>query len=125
MRVLGFVFAVVFLVLAFYETGGQHPVMWILVFGTMALLSVLAMFRIYFKMLPAAIGLLAATGLLLHWADVHLAITNQNPAYWWHILATRYTFYAVLCMVAATIFLVNAFRQRRHFKRLQNKPGPH
>ncbi|GIV35820.1 MAG: hypothetical protein KatS3mg032_0199 [Cyclobacteriaceae bacterium] len=119
MRALCFFLAALFMVLAFYETGGTHPLIWIIVFGAMALLSVLAMFSIYLRAPAITIVALALGYFAVHYSDLSAAITKPPEKSWWSMLVIRYAAYATLCLVAGTFFLVAAARKKRNFKRLR------
>ena len=61
MKVVNFLLAVVFLLFAFVQLNDPDPVVWILIYGTMAVLCVLAMFsihprRVYLALLVALLG---------------------------------------------------------------------
>jgi hypothetical protein len=47
MRILNFVLAVMFLVFAFLQVNDPDPVLWILIYGIMAVFCVMAMFAYY------------------------------------------------------------------------------
>jgi hypothetical protein len=49
MKVLNFVLAVLFLFFAFLQVNDPDPLLWILIYGFMAVLAVLAMFNMYFR----------------------------------------------------------------------------
>ena len=49
MRILNFILAAMFLVFAFVQINDPDPLLWILIYGSMAVLAVLAMFNIYPK----------------------------------------------------------------------------
>lgn len=125
MRVFRFFLALLFLVLAFYETSGQHPVVWILAFGAMALLSVLAIFNIFIRpvLTTALLGFLAymlfsSSALMqaLHEQDFGLAL--------WHNTVTRYFAYAGLCFLVCVYYLWQGTLSKSAFNRLQNgKPS--
>ncbi len=123
MRVLCFALAVLFMALAFAETTGSHPVVWILVFGTMALLSVLAMFRIYFRMVPALMLLLSVVYLIAYFNVALNGFSNVPANQWWHQMHTRYAAYALLCLLVNATFLVAAIKAYRGFKRLHLGPA--
>lgn len=121
MRTLRFLLALLFIILAFYETSGLHPLIWILLFGVMALLSILAMFNVFFR----PVLLAAAFGFLLYilfsfqkFTDVvHEQLTIRE---FWNQPDIRYLMYAVLCFVVCTSYLVQALRTKSHLKRLQS-----
>ena len=47
MRILNFLLAIMFLVFAFLQLNDPDPVVWILIYGAMAVLSVMAIFEFY------------------------------------------------------------------------------
>lgn len=47
MKVLNFILAALFLLFAFVQVNDPDPLLWILIYGSMAVLAVLAMFKIY------------------------------------------------------------------------------
>lgn len=49
MKVTNFLFALLFLVFAFVQVNDPDPLLWILIYGNMAVLSILAMFNMQFK----------------------------------------------------------------------------
>ncbi len=49
MRVVNFLLAVMFLLFAFLQVNDPDPLIWILIYGTMAVLSVMAIFEFYPK----------------------------------------------------------------------------
>ncbi len=49
MRILNFVLAVMFLLFAFVQINDPDPVLWILIYGGMAVLCVMAIFEVYPK----------------------------------------------------------------------------
>jgi hypothetical protein len=49
MKVVNFLLALLFLVFAFLQVNDPDPLLWILIYGNMAVLSILAMFKMHFK----------------------------------------------------------------------------
>jgi hypothetical protein len=49
MKVLNFILAVMFLFFAFLQVDDPDPLIWIVIYGSMAVLAVLAMFNVYNK----------------------------------------------------------------------------
>lgn len=47
MRIFNFILAILFLVFAFVQVNDPDPLHWILIYGAMAVLAILAMFKIY------------------------------------------------------------------------------
>jgi hypothetical protein len=64
MKVVNFLLALLFLVFAFVQVNDPDPLLWILIYGNMAVLSILAMFKIHLKywvLLSALIFIVYAT----------------------------------------------------------------
>lgn len=51
MRITNFVLAIMFLVFAFLQVNDPDPVLWILIYGAMALVCIMAMYHVYYKSL--------------------------------------------------------------------------
>lgn len=49
MRIVSFILAIMFLAFAFLQVNDPDPVHWILIYGAMAVVCILAMFELYFK----------------------------------------------------------------------------
>jgi hypothetical protein len=49
MKATHFILAIIFLLFAFVQVNDPDPIVWILIYGNMAVLCILAMFRIYNK----------------------------------------------------------------------------
>jgi Transmembrane family 220, helix len=47
MRIVNFILAVIFLLFAFVQINDPDPVIWILIYGVMAVLSIMAIFKFY------------------------------------------------------------------------------
>jgi Transmembrane family 220, helix len=48
MKIINFIFAIIFILFAFVQINDPDPVLWIVIYGNMAVLCVLAMFRMRF-----------------------------------------------------------------------------
>ena len=80
MRIANFIFAVMFLVFAFVQVNDPDPVIWILIYGGMAVMCILAIFEFYVR--PLIIGLLVVFGgySLVYIPGVLEWITHDNRA---------------------------------------------
>ena len=58
MKIINFFLVLLFLVFAFVQVNDPDPWLWILIYGNMAVLCVLAMFRMYFKIWIIVSGVL-------------------------------------------------------------------
>ena len=56
MKILNLLLAVLFVVFAFLQINDPDPVLWILIYGSMAVMCILAAFQYYYK--PVILGLL-------------------------------------------------------------------
>ncbi len=58
MKVINFILALIFILFAFVQINDPDPIMWILIYGNMAVLCVLAMFkmRFFYWMMATLIG---------------------------------------------------------------------
>ncbi|MBK8292533.1 MAG: transmembrane 220 family protein [Flammeovirgaceae bacterium] len=65
MKILNFIFAILFLVFAFVQINDPDPALWILIYGNMAVLSILAMFKIHFR-----IWIMVTAGLYIIYAAI-------------------------------------------------------
>lgn len=80
MRIANFIFAVMFLVFAFVQVNDPDPVIWILIYGGMAVMCILAIFEFYIR--PLIIGLLVVFGAysLMYIPGVFEWLKNDNRA---------------------------------------------
>jgi hypothetical protein len=49
MKTVNFLLAILFLIFAFVQINDPDPILWIIIYGNMAVLCILAMFKMYFK----------------------------------------------------------------------------
>lgn len=122
MRAFRFLVALLFLILAFYETSGKHPVVWILIFGSMSMISVLAMFNFFVKpfLVASSVGFLLY--MLLRSTALTEALTDRSiEADLWYDLNLRYFIYTGLCFIVCTYYLWSALRMKPGFNRLQKQ----
>ena len=57
MRILNFLIAIAFLISAAISVNASQPAIWILIYGSMAVIAILAMFELYFKAVIAGLFL--------------------------------------------------------------------
>ncbi len=58
MKIINFILALLFLVFAFVQVNDPDPLLWILIYGNMAVLCILAMFRMQYKIWIIVSGVL-------------------------------------------------------------------
>jgi len=80
MRILNFILAVMFLAFAFVQINDPDPVVWILIYGIMAVFSVMAIFEFYPK--KFMIGVLVLYGLysLVYLKGLAVWLGSDNKA---------------------------------------------
>lgn len=117
MKIINFILALIFLLFAFVQVNDPDPFLWILIYGNMAVLSVLAMFKMRFTYWLVASMILYAiyAALLINGAwewfqsqDRSLLFDDiakmQHP----YIEETREFLGLIICIAAATFhFLSN------------------
>jgi hypothetical protein len=125
MRIANFIFAVMFLVFAFVQVNDPDPVIWILIYGSMAVVCILAIFELYLR--PVIIGLLiifSAYGLIFI-PGVFEWLTNDNRALLFDDLAKMQYPYIEeareflglsICIAILVAFLVRSNRRRSQLK---------
>ncbi|MCK6617923.1 MAG: hypothetical protein L6Q51_09775 [Cyclobacteriaceae bacterium] len=102
MRLLNFILAVSFLVLASLQVDTDNAVVWILIFGSMAVTCILSIFNFFSKsMLYLLMGMFTGYG-------VYLWIQDEPHTY----LRFNSLTGVVLCLTVVTFQLVRAYRIR-------------
>ncbi|MDL5050831.1 hypothetical protein QQ054_33065 [Oscillatoria amoena NRMC-F 0135] len=100
MRVLNFILSVTFLVLASLQVNSVEPVRWILIFGTMSIVCIFAMFHYFLRsFLFSLVALVAMYGVYLWFVP-----TNNNP---WALNGIAGL---LLCMVVLIVQVVRSYR---------------
>lgn len=119
MRIVNFVLAAMFLVFAFVQLNDPDPVIWILIYGVMAVFCIMAIFEFYpRKFLIGVLVLYAFYGLfylpgLAEWlrhdnkADLFDNIAKMEHLY---IEESREFLGLVICIVVLSVYL---FRSRK------------
>ena len=75
MKILNFLLALVFMVFAFMKINDPQPIPWILMYGAMAVICIMAMFKVYYKWLI----IILIVPILYYAASVH-----QSAREWVH-----------------------------------------
>src|SRR5687767_4389323 len=78
MRIFNFVLAVMFLVFAFLQVNDPDPLLWILIYGIMAVTCILAAFGIYKMKFLVAIAVLFAAYSAIYFPGVLEWLGTQN-----------------------------------------------
>lgn len=116
MKIINFVLALIFLLFAFVQINDPDPILWILIYGNMAVLSVLAMFKMRFVYwLGASIVLYSIYAALLvngawEWLqspDRSLLFDDIAKMQYPYIEETREFLGLIICITAAVFHLLS------------------
>lgn len=80
MKILNFVLAVLFLLFAFVQVNDPDPVLWILIYGAMAVLSIMAMFGLFFKRVILVMIILYVAYSLTFWNGVTEWLAQEDKS---------------------------------------------
>lgn len=127
MRILNFLFAVMFLLFAFVQIDDPDPVLWIAIYGGMAVLAILAMFQIYPRIIIVAL-LIAFVGYSLTMMDgVREWLSQEDKTALFEDVAKMEHYYIevareflglVICMAVLTFYLIQSIRLQRSSARV-------
>jgi hypothetical protein len=122
MRIAAFLLAVMFLVFAFLQVNDPDPVIWILIYGIMAVFSIMAMFRFYPRIVLALYLVLLAGYSVVFWSGVAEWWRQDNRSALfddvakmehWYIEEAREFLGLLICMLVLIFFLIRALRTNR------------
>jgi len=80
MKILNFLLAAMFLLFAFLQVNDPDPLLWITIYGSMAVLAILAMFKIYPKRIILIILVLFVAYSLLYVPGIKEWILSDNKS---------------------------------------------
>ncbi|WP_276372298.1 transmembrane 220 family protein [Chryseolinea sp. H1M3-3] len=117
MRIVNFILAIMFLAFAFVQINDPDPVIWILIYGAMAVLSVMAIFEFYPK--KFIIGLLVlyiiysfvfmpGVAEWLRQDDKALLFDNIAKMQFPYIEEAREFLGLLICIIVLVVFLVRS-----------------
>jgi hypothetical protein len=124
MRILNFILALMFLAFAFVQINDPDPVLWILIYGVMATLAMMAIFQYYpRKFLAAVLALYIAYGIftliyhpgVLEWlksenkSDIFDDVKKMENLY---IEESREFLGLMICIGVLILYVVLAFKRR-------------
>ncbi len=117
MRIASFILAIMFLVFAFLQINDPDPVLWILIYGVMAVVCVMAMFELYYG--KALIGLLVIFLVysLFYIPGVIDWLHSENPSALFDDVAKMEHLYIeesreflglIICIIVLIVFLIRS-----------------
>jgi hypothetical protein len=122
MKILNLLLTIVFLVLSFFQINGPDPIIWILIYGTMAIVCVMAAFEVYvkrFMLLQVIVYVLYAITLFPSFnawarsANPSLSFDNldkmQNP----YVEKSREFLGLVICLVVLGLYGFRSTRRKK------------
>jgi hypothetical protein len=80
MRILNFVLAVMFLIFAFVQVNDPDPILWILIYGAMAVVCILAAFNVYFRKFLIFQGIAYLLYAIYYFPGVEEWITSEDKS---------------------------------------------
>jgi len=122
MRIVNFVLAIMFLLFAFVQLNDPDPVIWILIYGAMAVIAVLAIFEFYPKKVLIALIVLYVAYSTLYISGVAEWLHHDNKADLFddvakmehpYIEESREFLGLMICVAVLVLYLVLARRRSK------------
>ena len=119
MRIVNFILAIMFLVFAFLQVNDPDPVLWILIYGAMAIVCIMAMYKVYYKkvMMLLAVGYLVYCVILfpsvVTWLKQdHLGVLFDEgmTMQYLYVEESREFLGLVICLIVLAIYFIQSFR---------------
>jgi Transmembrane family 220, helix len=120
MRIVNFILAVMFLLFAFVQINDPDPVIWILIYGAMAVLSIMAIFKFYpMKFMIALLVLYVLYSIVympgvLEWLrqdDKSMLFDDVAKMQYPYVEEAREFFGLLICIIVLVIFIIRARRK--------------
>jgi hypothetical protein len=120
MRIVSFVLAVMFLVFAFVQINDPDPLIWILIYGGMAVLSVMAIFNFYPKKVLIGLLLLFLAYSTLFFSGVIEWLRSDNKSALFDDVAKMENLYIeesreflglFICIIVLIVFIIRSRRK--------------
>lgn len=119
MRIVSFILAIMFVVFAFVQINDPDPIIWILIYGAMAVICVLAAFQIY--PIKVMVGLALIYGIYsiyyfpgvrewLHQDDKSLLFDNLAKMQFSYIEESREFLGLMICVVVLVFYIIRGRR---------------
>lgn len=121
MRVFNFLLALMFLVFAFLQVNDPDPVIWILLYGAMSVVCVMAIFESYNRKLLVALMMLYSVYCYFLWPGVSEWLQQEDRSVLFddvmkmdlpYIEESREFLGLVISMVVVLFYLVRSYRSR-------------
>ncbi len=121
MRVLNFMLALMFLFFAFLQVNDPDPVLWILIYGAMSVVCVMAMFEFYKRNLLVILAVLYSVYCYFLWPGVSEWLQQEDKSALFddvmkmehlYIEESREFLGLIICLVVLVFYTVRSFRVR-------------
>lgn len=122
MKIVNFILAVMFLVFAFVQINDPDPILWILIYGAMAAVCIMAIFEYYIPVLMAVL----AAGYLIYcivlWPGISVWLASDDKAMLFDDIAKMQNLYIeesreflglVICLLALAFYAWRYLRVRK------------
>jgi len=80
MRILNFLFAVMFLIFAFLQINDPDPIIWILIYGLMAIVCVMAIFEFYPRKILVGLAIVYLLYSIYYFPGVKIWLIQDNKS---------------------------------------------
>ena len=121
MRIVNFILAIMFLLFAFVQINDPDPVIWILIYGAMAVLSIMAIFEFYPTKFTIGLLVLYAAYSIVYIPGVLEWLRQENKAMLFDDVAKMQYPYVeeareflglVICIIVLIVFVIRARRRK-------------
>ena len=121
MKILNFILAIMFLAFAFVQINDPDPAIWILIYGAMAVLAVLAMFEYYPKKFLIGLTVLFVAYSVVYLPGVLEWLRQDNKSQLFDDVAKMEHLYVeqsreflglMICVLALIFYIVRSFKKR-------------
>lgn len=121
MRIINFLLAFMFLVFAFLQVNDPDPVLWILIYGAMSVVCVMAIFESYNRKLLVALMMLFSVYCYFLWPGVSEWLRQEDKSVLFddvmkmehlYIEESREFLGLIISMVVVLFYIVRSYRSR-------------
>jgi hypothetical protein len=121
MRTVNFLLAIMFLGFAFLQVNDPDPILWILIYGAMAMVCIMAMFRVYYKSVLTILAVAYIVYCIILWPGVNtwlqqdrLSVLFEEGMKMQHmyIEEAREFLGLVICLVVLGVYLFQSFKTK-------------
>lgn len=121
MRIFNFLLALMFLVFAFLQVNDADPAVWILIYGAMSLVCIMAIFEFYNRKLLAGLGILFMVYCFFLWPGVAEWLQQEDKGVLFddvmkmeyvYIEESREFLGLLICLAVLIFYLVRSARMR-------------